>query len=487
MRKRIISALLIVAIFAALFALVACNDNGDDNGDDTVVTFVKADGAKIIDENGKAIGLYGTNLGGWLVQESWLVPTDIGKTYGQIDMMLDLANRFGKDGMYRLLDVYEDNWVSELDFKRIKDLGLNCVRIPFTYMNLTNPIKKVGDKYERTPYAELAVDESKFARLDWAIEMCKKYSLYAILDMHGAVGSQNGNDHSGDIAYPDGGRLWGDDETGEICRAKTKEIWIAIANRYKNEPTVAVYDLMNEPGIKKNGNQTTTSRTHEYFDELYKAIREVDKNHIISVESCWTSFDLPNPAKYGWENVIYQYHHYNWASSGVANAAYYGQQITWNNLATKKYNVPILIGEFNVWPDSHKDKVKATGKESSQTEAQAWNGVIELYCGLGWNFTTWNFKHAAKHSSWGLFNYDSDVEGMKEQANYLTMSEDEIARIWARHNSENYVVNTSLTNCITPHLSSFNSNGNDNRSLKEIKADKNYYILRDEKDNENED
>ena len=487
MRKRIISALLIVAIFAALFALVACNDNGDDNGDETVVTFVKTDGAKIIDENGKAIGLYGTNLGGWLVQESWLVPTDIGKTYGQIDMMLDLANRFGEDGMYRLLDVYEDNWVSELDFKRIKDLGLNCVRIPFTYMNLTNPIKKVGDKYERTPYAELAVDESKFARLDWAIEMCKKYSLYAILDMHGAVGSQNGNDHSGDIAYPDGGRLWGDDETGEICRAKTKEIWIAIANRYKNEPTVAVYDLMNEPGIKKNGNQTTTSRTHEYFDELYKAIREVDKNHIISVESCWTSFDLPNPAKYGWENVIYQYHHYNWASSGVANAAYYGQQITWNNLATKKYNVPILIGEFNVWPDSHKDKVKATGKESSQTEAQAWNGVIELYCGLGWNFTTWNFKHAAKHSSWGLFNYDSDVEGMKEQANYLTMSEDEIARIWARHNSENYVVNTSLTNCITPHLSSFNSNGNDNRSLKEIKADKNYYILRDEKDNENED
>lgn len=475
MKKRIISALLIVTIFATLFALVACNDKGDD-----AVTFVKTDGAKIIDENGKAIGLYGTNLGGWLVQESWLVPTDIGKTYGQIDMMLELANRFGEDGMYRLLDVYEDNWVTELDFERIKDLGLNCVRIPFTYMNLTNPIKKVGDAYERTPYAELSVDESKFARLDWAIEMCKKYSLYAILDMHGAVGSQSGNDHTGDIAYPDGGRLWGEDEIGEICRAKTKEIWVAIANRYKNEPTVAVYDLMNEPGIKKNGNQTTTARTHVYFDELYKAIREVDKNHIISVESCWTSFDLPDPAKYGWENVIYQYHHYNWASAGVANATYYGLQITANNLATKKYNVPILIGEFNVWPDSHKDKVNATGKESSQTEAQAWDGVMELYCGLGWNFTTWNFKHAAEHSSWGLFNYDNTVERMGEQANYKTMSEDEIARIWARHNSKNYVVNTSLTDCITPRLSSFNTNGNDNRSVKEIKAEKDYYILRGE-------
>lgn len=480
MKKRIVSALLIIVVFATMFALVACNDK-DEN-----VTFVKTDGAKIIDENGKAIGLYGTNLGGWLVQESWLVPTDVGATYGQIDMMLELANRFGEDGMNRLLDVYEDNWVTELDFKRIKDLGLNCVRIPFTYMNLTNPIKKVGDKYERTPYAELVVDESKFARLDRAIETCKKYSLYVILDMHGAVGSQSGNDHTGDIAYPDGGRLWGDDEIGEICRAKTKEIWVAVANRYKNEPTVAVYDLMNEPGIKKNGSQTTTSRTHEYFNELYKAIREVDKNHIISIESCWTSFDLPDPAKYGWENVIYQYHHYNWASSGVANATYYGLQITANNLATKKYNVPILIGEFNVWPDSHEDKVNATGKESAQTEAQAWDGVMELYCGLGWNFTTWNFKHAAEHSSWGLFNYDGTVEGMNEQANYKTMSEEDIARIWARHNSENYVVNTSLTNCITPHLSSFNTNGNDNRSVKEIKAEKDYYILRGE-NSENED
>ena len=60
------------------------------------------------------------------------------------------------------------------------------------------------------------------------------------------------------------------------------------------------------------------------------------------------------------------------------------------------------------------------------------------------------------------------------------MSEEEIARIWARHNSQNYVVNTSLTNCITPHLASFNTNGNDNRSVKEIKAEKDYYILRGE-------
>lgn len=494
MKKRFLPiaiVLVFVLIFGMTFSLSACNDTGSTpNGNHTPQeepskepVFVKTDGAKIIDENGNAIGLYGTNLGGWLLQESWIVPTEIGKKFGQIDMMLELANRFGEDGMYELLDVYESNWVTELDFERIKGLGLNCVRIPFTYMNLTNPVKKVGDKYERTPYEELAVDESKFARLDWALEMCEKYSLHAILDMHGAVGSQSGNDHTGDIAYPDGGRLWGEDETGEICRAKTKEIWIAVANRYKNNTTVAVYDLMNEPGIKKNGKQTTTTRTHEYFDELYKAIREVDPNHIISMESCWAPSNLPNPKKYGWENVIYQYHQYNWASGGRSNKSYYTTQINLLGLSAKgNYSVPILIGEFCVWGDSDPAKEGKLGYDPSQSLEDAWNGVMELYCGLGWSFTVWNFKCFSDNSFWGLYNLDNTVENIWDQANYKTMTKEEIAEAWARHNSENYVPNTAFINCILPHIKKFNTSGSDNRSADEILAERNYYILTGERD-----
>ena len=123
MKKHAIAILLILILAASVLMLTSCSD-GDEPS-----PFLKTDGAKIVDGNGNAIGLYGTNLGGWLVQESWLVPTDIGGEYGQIDMMLELANRFGEDGMYELLDVYESNWVTELDFERIKGLGLNCVRI----------------------------------------------------------------------------------------------------------------------------------------------------------------------------------------------------------------------------------------------------------------------------------------------------------------------------------------------------------------------
>lgn len=471
MKKVIVMMLLLSLLGACTLTLGACDNSKTQN------KYVSVDGTKIIDENGKPIGLYGTNLGGWFVQESWLVPTDVGSTYGQIDMMLTLANRFGEDGMRELLDVYEDNWVSELDFKRIHELGLNCVRIPFSYLNFMNVIKKDGDEYVRTPYAELEVDQNSFARLDWAIEMCKKYKLYAILDMHGAVGSQSGNDHTGDIAYPNSGQMWNKDEIGETCRAKTKELWQFIANRYKDESVVVAYDLLNEPGIKSGGTQSTSSQfCQDYFDELYRAIRQIDKNHIITIESCWSSFELPAPKTYGWENVIYQYHHYNWASGNVANSIYYSSLIEQNHFATTllDYNVPVLIGEFNAWGDSHSDKTAIT---SDQTDEQAMSGAIELYCALGWNFTTWNFKHTASHSSWGLFNYRTDIDNMWEQANYMTMSKDKIAKIWERHNSQNYVVNQSLVDCIIPHIDSFNTNGNDNRSCDEIMQDKNFYIL----------
>lgn len=476
--KKAVTALITLLLTCCAVIFCACDDEDIPKGA-TTDGYVQAQGVKIVDGEGNAIGLYGTNLGGWLVQESWLVPTDIGGEYGQIDMMLSLANRFGLDGMNRLLDVYMDNWLTEADFANIAKLGFNCVRIPFTYLNLTNAVTldETTATYVRTPFKDLQILESGFARLDWALSMCEKYGLYAILDMHGAVGSQSGNDHTGDIANKNGGLLWNDDETGAICRQKTKEIWVAIAQRYKNNKSVAMYDLINEPGIKYPIiGQLTDSTTADYHDELYKAIRNVDPVHVICMESCWAAINLPNPSEYGWSNVVYEYHHYNWASNGIPNDVYYSSLI--NDNAEANYGVPILIGEFNVWGDAHDDKADKWGssRTSAQTDEQAWDGAMELYCDLGWNFTTWNFKHAAEHSSWGIFNYDKNVPNINEQANYLTMTEEEIATIWARHNSQNYVVNQTLVDCITPHISHFNVNGNDTRSTDQITKD--YYILR---------
>ncbi len=442
MRKYVALALVVAVIFAA----VAIGFAGCDRAR---VDFVKTDGENLLDGSGKPFGLTGTNLGGWLVQESWLSPTDIGREYGQIDMLIELANRFGKEDAEKLIAAYEDNWVTEKDFEFVKSLGMNCVRLPFTYMNIYDAVQydETAGEYKRTPFEDLALRDDAFDRIDWAVEMCKKYGLYIILDLHGAVGSQNGNDHSGDISVPSGGQLWRDDEIGEICRQKTKDLWVEVAARYKDERCVAFFDLLNEPGIKDaNGTQTTDKVVWDYFDELYKAIRSVDKNHAVCMESCWEAANLPDPAQYGWENVIYQYHHYNWASEGsMSNSMFYNLKLA--TLAIADRGVPTFVGEFNVWGDD------ARFGEGSQTDEQAWKGVIELYCGMGWNFTTWNFKHAATNSSWGLLNLKED----HRQANFLTDEYEQIKQAWEEGNSANYRENEWLTACIKPYLSQFNA------------------------------
>lgn len=456
----IISTLLIIVLSFGVF--VAC-DNPDtpdtpDTPDGPTLEFVKADGVRILGHDGQPMGLMGTNLGGWLVQEQWLCPTETGRDIAQLDIYLTLYNRFGEEKAEELIDVFEDNWVTEQDFANIKALGLNCVRIPFSYMNFMNPLEydQASGQWVVKDYSELTWREDAFDRIDWALEMCEKYGLYAILDLHGAVGSQSGQDHTGDISEKVG-RLWREDAIGEACREKTKELWVGIAERYKDNVWVAAYDLMNEPGvatINSSGgkNQVTNKQTHEYFDVLIKAIREVDENHMISVESCWEAQNLPDPEEYGWENVLYQYHHYNWASANMLNSSFYQSKVfTIDFLTLRDY--PVLIGEFNVWADTHPDKTKYNSK-SDQTEAQAWAGVVELYTGKGWSFTTWNFKHAAGYSSWGLFNFNDDTAEYK-QANFYTDSAEDIAEAWASHNSSNYHENTDLTSCIKPYLDSF--------------------------------
>lgn len=437
-------------------------------------SFVRSDGIRILDQNGNPFGLMGTNLGGWLVQEQWLCPTATGKEIADLDIYLTLYNRFGAEKAEALLDAHQDNWVTEQDFAHIKDLGFNCVRIPFSYMNFMNPLiyDEASSSWVVNDYKNLSLKDNPFARLDWAMEMCKKYELYAILDMHGAVGSQSGQDHSGDISEKLG-RLWRKDNIGKICRQKTKELWVAIAERYKDNPWVAMYDLLNEPGvasINKKGekSQKTNKQVWNYYDELVKAVRKVDPYHLISVESCWEAKDLPKPSRYGWTNVIYQYHHYNWAKTNTLNSSFYTSKVKSIDISTKR-DYPVLVGEFNVWADSNHEKTKYN-KTSTQTEAEAWSGVVELYAGKGWSFTTWNFKHASNNSTWGIYNFNEGATPHR-QANIFIDSAEDISEIWASHNSKNYQENTFLTSCIKPYFDKFYI-GEDVKPL-----DEKYYIL----------
>ncbi len=378
MKKFFAFAALAAVLITAFIGFAACNDKPSD----TALPMLSAEGENIVDADGNAVALRGTNFGGWLVQEGWMCPT---KQTDTLSTDMTLYSRFGKEKAEALIAAYQESWITEEDFKTVKELGLNVVRVPFTYMNVYHHL---SDKGELLHPDEFTLREDPFERLDFALEMCKKYGLYLILDMHGAVGSQNGSDHSGDTSRTN---LYAATELGEAYREKTAELWALVAEHFAGESNVAGYDLLNEPTRASGATQW------DYYDVLYKAVREADPDHMIFIEATWEPNNLPSPEDYGWENVVYEYHHYNWDYNDQSNKSFY----TFKKLLGNTHKVPSLIGEFNAWGDSR----RSTGKRD-QTDLEANAGVLEFYNGEGWHWTTWTYKVVGtlRDSNWGLFN-----------------------------------------------------------------------------------
>lgn len=382
MKKFFAFAALAAVLITAFIGFAACNEKPSD----TALPMLSAVGEDIVDADGNAVVLRGTNFGGWLVQEGWMCPT---KQTDTLSTDMTLYSRFGKEKAEALIAAYQESWITEEDFKTVKELGLNVVRVPFTYMNVYHHLSDEGELLHPD---EFTLREDPFERLDFALEMCKKYGLYLILDMHGAVGSQNGSDHSGDTSRTN---LYADTELGEAYREKTAELWALVAEHFAGESNVAGYDLLNEPTRASGATQW------DYYDVLYKAVREADPDHMIFIEATWEPNNLPSPEDYGWENVVYEYHHYNWDYNDQSNKSFY----TFKKLLGNTHKVPSLIGEFNAWGDS----LRSTGKRD-QTDLEANAGVLEFYNGEGWHWTTWTYKVVVnsllgiKYSNWGLYN-----------------------------------------------------------------------------------
>ena len=149
--------------------------------------FLKVNGTYVKNNYGKGNNVYlrGTNIGNLFVQESWMSSTD---ARDQKTILENLTNRFGQTRALELLDYYESNYFTEADFDRCKNLGMSVLRIPFTYLNL---YKKSGNNW--------VFRDDAFNRMDWIVNQASQRGMYVILDLHGAFGSQNGQDHSGEV------------------------------------------------------------------------------------------------------------------------------------------------------------------------------------------------------------------------------------------------------------------------------------------------
>lgn len=433
----ICTLLLAVVIFIDCFVVYSQNYTYEEKISkiENTTGLVQASGKSLYDANGNQLVLRGVNAGQILLQEGWMSPfaleplknedgSYVKDADGNIQYPEFTEEEF-REGiksnpnlntydMEELMKIYWDAFFTEEDFRIIKeDLQMNVIRLPFYYLNILNDDLTLKE------------EEAAFAYLDWFVEEAAKNEIYIVLDFHGAPGSQNGFEHSGRKDRVAG--LW----TNEAYVNATVEMWKLISKHYtETKPElgkwIATYDILNEPTYEYN--TITTKECWEVLDQIYDVIRANGDKHVITMEGCWDFAKLPDPAEYGWENVQYEYHWYNWWSNILPTELVYAYYDFFN--IGRDYEVPTFIGEFTCFEDR-----------------QQWAETLALMDQRNYSWTIWNYKSTVTGwwtTSWGVYTCQlkAVTENEDTKCNIATCTYEEYVQTCEKVKTENCVTAT---------------------------------------------
>ncbi len=320
-----------------------------------ITAFVRAQGTKLI-AAGQPIQLKGIAFANWVIAED---------------------------------DAPASPWThnNESHYALVKSWGMNVVRF---YLHE----KTVGAGYDW---------------IDANVEWAKKAGVYLIVNMHVPPGGWQ-NPFVKDYDYG----MW----DNPALQDQFVQKWVELATRYKDEPTIAGWGLLNEPCPRQQSQWATlASRT-------IQAVRAVDKNHLIAVER--VPWEAPANANMGFpvvadDNVMYEFHFYEpfpftgqVTLQGAPQGSRYpdpskthylplptGETPTWTKsyveraleqyaAAGAKLGRPLFMGEFGVTKSAYDDDLGAT----------AWTrDVAAVAVGKGMNLT----YHAFHEDTYGVY------------------------------------------------------------------------------------
>jgi aryl-phospho-beta-D-glucosidase BglC (GH1 family) len=291
--------------------------------------FLRTEGKDIVDENGDVFILRGMGLGGWMLQEGYMLQTaDFANAEWQIrEKIEELIGEADTDEFY---EAWLANHCRKADIDALKSWGFNSIRLPMHYKLFTLPIEEEPVAGQNTWL------DKGFELTDSVISWCAQNEMYVILDLHGAPGGQGYDQGISDYnpAFPS---LW----ESQANRDKMVALWKQLAERYVDEPWVGGYDLLNEPNWDLPGN----TQLRALYNQLIAQIRQIDQNHIIFIEGNWFANDFTGLTPPWDDNMVYAPHKY-WSTNDQGS-------IQWVLNIRDQYNVPLYLGESgensNVW------------------------------------------------------------------------------------------------------------------------------------------
>ncbi len=211
-------------------------------------SIVRADGSKV--------RLRGIGLGGYLNLENWI--NGFPATEGAIKDAL--KNVIGAELTEYFIDEMRLAFFTDADAAYLAGLGMNVVRVPFHY-NLFEA--------DDEPFV---INSKGFDLLDHLIETCARHGIYTVLDLHTAPGWQNQDWHCDNPAHLT--QFW----NHRHFQDRVVWLWEVIAERYKHNPWIVGYNLLNEPA------DPTGLRVAPFYRRIVAAVQAIDQDRMILLD-----------------------------------------------------------------------------------------------------------------------------------------------------------------------------------------------------------
>ena len=347
--------------------------------------------SQIVSPDGKPVFLRGVNFGGWLMMEGYILHA---LNLPVKNFKKSFADELGKSALVEFEKSFHDAFIQEEDFKTVAQAGFNFIRLPFNH----RLIEQAPGKFDR----------KGVAYLDRAIAWAEQYKLAVLLDLHAAPGAQNHDWHSDSDGKAE---LW----KSPTNQKRTLAIWEFLADRYKENTTVAGYDLLNEAVIDD------PKLLNTFYKKAIKTIRAVDRNHIIFVEGNRWAQDLDCLDDFEDDNLVFSIHYYEpleFTFNFIPHLSYpltYGfsrwdmQQMrkrleSYAKFAQKKQRA-IHVGEFGI-----------NYRQGHCGEVVYLRDIVSCFKDLGFHWNYWTYK-AVKNAGFpdGIYSYYPNVPWVNRQ------------------------------------------------------------------------
>jgi endoglucanase len=227
-------------------------------------SYLRVDGASIVDGSGTPVRLQGHCLGGWMNMENFITGYPATETLHR----RALLKAMGPVAYEAFFDQFLTDFFSDSDAAYLADLGTNAMRIPISYRH-----------FESDERPKVLI-EAGLKWLDRAVNTLAAHRIYSIIDLHAAPGFQNHHWHSDNPTHWP--LFW------EYADFKERAIWLweVLADHFKGNGWIAGFNLLNEPA-DQDGN-----RLLAWYSETARRVRDIDPDRMLFLDGNRYSTDF---------------------------------------------------------------------------------------------------------------------------------------------------------------------------------------------------